>query len=263
MTTESAQPIDPRAKTFGNIAKWLFLAFAFALLGPVFFLAAGGVIGMCLFVGTYVGAWMLRPWVFMKAANLRLKFIKAEAAKNPVETLQSEHLRQSEILEERKKGVDAMAGSIKTLDQAIDSLERDFPDSPELPQMREDQAELTKLLEARSADWQEAYVSLGMFAKEIQRVGKLWEVSLAAARARQQSGLTEDEWLSKLKTQTSIDAIRTNLNTQLSALKTENMQAEAERILKGRVAQRAQPALPAANSRTTIELPASSAQRVS
>lgn len=232
---------DPRARRWGNAAKYVFLVFAFALLAPVIWLAVGGLFGAILFAGTYVGAWMVRPWVFMKAANLRLKFIKAEAAKNPVETLQSEHLRQTEMLGERKKGVESMAGAIRTLDQAVDNLEREFPNSPELPQMRQDQTELMKLLEARQRDWQEAYISLGEFAKEIKRVERLWEVSLAAAKARQQSGLTEDEWMSKLKTQTSIDAIRTQLNTQLSALNTENMQAEADRILKGRQAAAALP----------------------
>ena len=233
---------DPRAQRFGKIAKIVFAVLGLAVFGPVIWLAVGGALGLICLGVIWTATWMLRPWVMTVAANMRLKLIKAEAAKNPVETLQAEHLRQSEILEERKKGVEAMAGAIKTLDQAIDSLERDFPDSPELPQMREDQAELTKLLDNRRADWKDAYISLGEFAKEIQRVSKLWDVSLAAAKARQQSGLTETEWLSKLKTQTSIDAIRTNLNTQLAALNTENMQAEADRILKGRSATKALPA---------------------
>lgn len=253
-STPAAGSTDPRAKFWGNIAKWLFLVFAFAILGPVFWLAFGGLIGACLFVGTYVAAWMVRPWVFTKAANMRLWLVKHEAAKNPVETLNAEHLRQSQMLEERKKGIESMAGAIKTLDQTIDALEAEFPDSPELPQMRQDQAELENLLRARREDWQQAYISLGEFAKEIQRVSRLWEVSLAAAKARKQSGLTEEEWLSKLKTQTSIDAIRTNLNTQLAALSSENMQAEADRILKGRQAARKQPALAAPDSRRVIDV---------
>lgn len=255
---------DPRAQRWGNVAKHGFFGlaviFGLALLAPVLWAAMGGLIALLGLIGLTVGAWTLRPWVFMKAANLRLALIKREAAKNPVETLQEEHRKQSQILEDRKRGIEDMAGAIRTLDQTIDKLESEFPDSPELPQMRQDQAELEALLKARRADWQEAYISLGEFAKEIQRVARLWEVSLAAARARKQSGLTEEEWMSKLKTQTSIDAIRTNLNTQLSALNTENMQAEADRILKGRAAQRAKPAaaLPAPDSARVIELPPSS-----
>lgn len=257
MSTTPVSDLDPRAKTWGNVAKYGFLILGLAVFAPVLWLALGGLLGLIALGVTWTATWMLRPWVFMKAANLRLHFIKSEAARNPTETLQEEHRRQSVILEERKGGVESMAGAIKTLDQAIDGLERDFPDSPELPQMREDQAELTKLLRARQDDWKQAYVTLGEFAKEIQRVGKLWEVSLAAAKARQQSGLTEDEWISKLKTQTAIDSVRTNLNTQLSALTTENMQAEADRILKGKAAARALPA-----SATTIDISTKTAQAV-
>ncbi len=243
MSSTPASPItDPRAQKWGNVAKHGFIGlaavFGLAILAPVLWAAFGGFIALIGLTGLAVGSWTLRPWVFSKAANIRLKLIKREAAKNPVETLQGEHLRQSQILDERKRGIEDQAGANRSLDQIIDKLQEEFPDSPELPQLRADQAELESLLKARSADWQEAYVSLGLFAKEIQRVSRLWEVSLAAARARRQSGLTEEEWLSKLKTQTSIDAIRTHLNTQLSALNIENMQAEADRILKGRTAKR-------------------------
>lgn len=244
--------LDPRAKRLGNIAKYIFLVLGLAVFGPIIWLAVGGLIGLILLGGIWTATWMLRPWVFSKAANLRLKLIKHEAAVSPIETLSEEHRKQTIALNERKQGVETMAGAIKTLDQAIDSLQADFPDSAELPQMRADQAELENLLDARREDWKQAYVTLGEFAKEIQRVGKLWDVSLAAAKARQQSGLTEDEWLSKLKTQTAIDAVRTNLNTQLAALNTENMQAEADRILKGKTAAKA---LPAPNVQAAIDIP--------
>jgi translation initiation factor 2B subunit (eIF-2B alpha/beta/delta family) len=212
------------------------------LVAPYIWVAIGGLIGLIAAVGVFGITWMTKDWLYMKAGNLRLSLIKAEAAENPVETLQSEHLKQSEQLEERRKGLESMNGACRTLDQAIDSLERDFPDSPELPQMRADQGELLALLESRKQDWQDSFISLGQFGNEIKRVGKLWEVSLAAAKARQQSGLSQDEWMSKLKTQTSIDSIRTHLNTQLSALSTERMQAEADRILKGRSGRAALPA---------------------
>lgn len=248
-STSASSVTDPRATFWGNAAKWGAILFGCAFLAPIAWLAVGGAIGLVLFAGIATGTWMLRPWVFMKAANTRLWLIKREAAKNPVETLNAEHLRQSELLEERKNGIESMAGAIKTLDQTIDQLQSEFPDSPELPQLREDQAQLETLLKSRRADWQEAYVSLGLFAKEITRVSRLWEVSLAAAKARQQSGLSQEEWMGKLKTQTSIDAIRTHLNTQLSALNTESMQAEADRILKGRTAAKA---LPAATDRVAV-----------
>lgn len=227
---------DPRARRWGNAAKWLLLFPLGFVIAPYIFTALFGLFGLVVGVLGMVATWMLRPWVFMKAANLRLKFVKSEAAKNPVETLMNEHRQQSIALDERKKGIDELAAAIKNLDQTIDTLQREFPDSEEIPQLRQDQAELEQLERNRREDWKAAYISLGEFAKEIQRVSRLWEVSLAAERARGKSGLSEDAWMSKLRTQTSLDSIRTNLNTQLAALKTEGMQADADRILKGRSA---------------------------
>jgi hypothetical protein len=241
MSNTSTPITDPRAQRWGSFVKWIVLIIGFAIFAPVIWLAVGGLFGFILFAAVLLGTWILKEPAYTWAANMRLKLIKAEVAKNPVETLQAEHLRQSTILEDRKKGLESMSGAIRTLKQAINNLEAEFPDSPELPQMREDYTELVRLEKARQEDWQMAFVSLGEFAKEIRRVGKLWEVSLAAARARQQSGLTEDEWLSKMKTETSIDTIRTSLNTQLAALSTERMQADANRILKGRAAAQATP----------------------
>lgn len=250
---------DPRARRWGLFAKYAALLGVGFLVAPYIWVAIGGVIGLIAAAGVFGLTWMTKDWLYMKAGNMRLALIKHEAATNPVETLQAEHLRNSQMLQDRKVGLEAMSGAIRTLDQAIDSLEKDFPDSPELPQMRDDQKELMALEDSRKKDWQDAYIMHGEFAKEIKRVGKLWEVSLAAAKARQQSGLSQDEWLSKLKTQTSIDSIRTHLNTQLSALSTERMQAEADRILKGRSGRAALPApgvtisLPSTTTKSTTQ----------
>ncbi len=249
--TAASSVTDPRAQFWGKAVKALAVVFGFAILGPVFWAAFGGAVGACLCALTWWGTYYMRHWWFMKAANIRLKAIRSEAARNPVETLREEHRRQSVQLEDRKKGVEQLGGAIRTLDQTIDALQAEFPDSPELPQLREDQAELELLHQSRSEEWQAAYVSLGEFDREITRVSRLWEVSLAAARARQQSGLTEEEWMGKLKTQTSLDAIRTNLNTQLAALNTERMQTDAQRILKGKVAAKA---LPAGTERPVINV---------
>lgn len=232
---------DPRAQRWGNIIKWITLILGFAIIGPVVWLAIGGLVGFIIFAAIYLATWMLRKPAEVWAANMRLKMIKQAVAQNPVETLQEEHRKQTIELNNRKKAIEEMGGAIRTLDEAIDSLEREFPDSPELPQMRQDQEELMKLEAARQQDWQEAYIALGEFQREIRRVGKLWEVSLAAARARKQSGIAEEEWMSKMKTETAIDSIRTHLNTQLAALNTERMQSDAQRILKGRQAQQALP----------------------
>lgn len=239
---DTSTSLDPRARRWGKVALYttLTLGLGFAV-APFIWTALSGLAGLIVGAGILLATWIIAPVAENVAANLRLKLIKAEAARNPVESLQVEHLRQSERLDRRKMGIEQMSGAIRTLAETIAKLEREFPESPELKQMKADQAELVGLLNQRNADWQDAYVSLGMFAKEIQRAGRIWEVAQAAAKARQQSGLTEEEWMAELRTKTSLDAIRTNLNTQLAALSTEKMQADADRLLKGKLDAKAVP----------------------
>ncbi len=258
----SAPITDPRARRWAFLVKAASILVGGFLIAPYILTALGGLIGL-IAAGVVMGVtWMLLPWAGSKAANLRIRLIKHEAAINPVESLLVEHKRQAAQLEERKQGVETMAGANRTLWQTIGELESEFPDSPELPQMKSDYEELKTLEAARRQNWQDAYIAHGEFAKEIKRASRLWDVSLAAAKARGLSGLSDDEWMSKLKTETSFDAIRTKLNTELSALSTENMQAEADRILKGRQAKNVTPlrtALPAASG-STIDIVAEAAK---
>lgn len=243
MNTETQ---DPRAKRWALFARFAGIGVIGFIVAPYIFTAITGLAGLLAAGALMLGTWMVLPAVESFAANMRLKLVKSEAARNPVETLQNDHRQQTVVLNERLKGIDEMAGAVRTLDEVIDRLESEFPDSPELPQLREDHAELVSLEKHRRQDWQEARVTLGLFENEIRRVSRLWDVAQAAARARKSSGLTEGEWMNKLKSETAITTIRTNLNTQLSALSSEKMQSEADRILKGRIAAKALPA-PAGN----------------
>ncbi len=255
MSTSILTP-EQKAARWGTAAKIAAVGVVGFLVSPFILSALAGVVGLIVLAGIYGTTWMLLPAIGDWGKSVRLKCVKAQAAANPVETLQEEHRRQSVQLDERKEAITKMDGAIRTLDQTINALVREFPDSSEIPQMRADSAELHALKDSRDADWQEAYVNHGLFEKEIQRVKRLWEVSLAAAAARQQSGLSEDEWMAKLKTQTSIDAIRTKLNEQLSSLSTERMQADAQRILKGRMTVNVTPtqaSLPAPDDRNVID----------
>ena len=92
---------------------------------------------------------MLLPAIQNAAANLRLKLVKSEAARNPVETLQLEHQRQSQMLEERKAAIETMSGAIRTLADTIKKLASEFPDSPELEQMKQDYADLRSIEQSR------------------------------------------------------------------------------------------------------------------
>src|SRR6187399_3421311 len=92
---------DPRAKRWGLFAKYAALLVTGFIVAPYIWVAIGGLIGLIAAAGVFGITWMTKDWLYMKAGNMRLSLIKREAATNPVETLQAEHLRNSEMLQER------------------------------------------------------------------------------------------------------------------------------------------------------------------
>lgn len=250
---------EQRAQKWGTVAKIAAVAALGFLVSPFVLSAIQGVLGLLALAAIYGTVWVTLPAIGDAAKNLRLKLVRAEAARDPIGTLQNEHLRQSAMLEERKIGMETSSGAIRSLNETIRKLEAEFPDSPELPQMRQDYADLRAIEQQRADQWAEAYVTLGMFKKEIERAKRVWDVALALAKARGASGLSEEEWQATLKRDTSFDAIRLKLNSEMSALSTEKMQADADRILKGKVAAKA---LPSGTDRPVINVTGTAAASV-
>jgi hypothetical protein len=253
--TPSLDSLDPRAK------RWAYAAIGIASLifgfwvAPFILTALGGLAGLVASGLFLTGVWMLLPWVAAKAANVRMKLVKHEAATNPVETLQNEHLRQTKELNSRKAGIEILSGLVRIVAETISKLEKEFPDSPELPQLRVDYNDLLDYESLMNEEWKACYVTLGEFDREIQRASRIWDVAVAIAKARGASGLSQEEWSAKLKTETSFDAIRLKLNTGLAGLNTDKMKADADRILKGKIqAQQAQPVTTSRKMRITPEV---------
>ncbi len=252
--------LDPRAQRWASVAKWAAILGVGFLVAPYIWVAIGGLLGLLVAGGIMGTTWFCLPWLQMKAANLRLSLIKHEAATSPVPTLLNEHARQTQELNQRKEGIETLAGANRTVAETISKLEREFPDSPELPQLRQDYVDLCDYEKTVEADWKACYVTLGEFSNEIRRASRLWDAACAIAKARGLSSLSQEEWTAKMKTETSFDAIRQKLNTGLAGLNVDKMRADADRILKGKQAAKAtinvtpQAALPAASESNVIDV---------
>lgn len=213
---------DPRAKRWGNAAKWLLLFPLGFIIAPYVFTAIWGLFGLAVGVLCMVGAWMLRPWVFMKAANMRLFFIKAEARKNPVETLEEDLKQKMSEWEVRKNATNRLKAQILNLEDKLQAIKTKWgikgDDYLKLLNVRD---QLAKLYAHRLTRLDEAHVALGKWAREIDRANDIWEAAQAAAEAQESSGMSEDDFFAKLKTDTALDSIQTSFNTALASLDTE------------------------------------------
>ncbi len=246
--------IDPRAKRWGIVAKYAALLCVGFFIAPYIFTAITGLVGLMVAGVIMLLAWMLLPTVETAARNMRLKLLKAEAARNPIETLQNEYLRRQQALNERKNKIETLAAKTAGFGSKLAQFKRDYPADA---QTYQDIYEKMVLLLKRSKDqWVLAEGQLKAFDREIERAKAKWEMAIAADGLRQDAGKVEEEFLAKLKVESSFDAIETGMNSAFAQLDTLLMESEAVEInVTGSAPQSAAPALPAADAQSSISLP--------
>jgi hypothetical protein len=217
------QPVitDPRARFWGNVAKYGALLVAGFIVAPFIWVAIGGLIGLIVAAGVILAAWMVRPVVFSFAANMRLKLIKAEAAKNPVETLQNDLKDKAKALSDRKDAIEKLNSQIRTFSDKVDEIRASYgAEDAGYLKLSRDLVDLRRVYGHRCEKWKEAREQLRLYEEEIKRANMIWEAAQAAAAARETSGLTEDEFYAKLRAETAFDAIQQSYNDALSSLDT-------------------------------------------
>ena len=245
-------PLTPeeRAKYWGTIAKWATFIVVGFLFAPYAVVAITGMLGLIVGCGIAAGTWLMLPVVEAKAMNLRLKMIKAEAAKNPIETLESEYLRRQLLLDQRKTAIETFDAKTRTFGDKLDGFKRDYPDEAQKFQSTYDQMAL--LLKRQKDQWREASRGLALFDGEIKKAKAMWDMAQAANAARAGSGLDEESFNAKLKTETALDSIQDGMNRAFSQLDTLILESDnADPQIETKPA-----ALPAAGSTLDGETPA-------
>lgn len=217
------QPVinDPRARFWGNLAKYGSLLVAGFFVAPYIWVAIGGLIGLIVAGAVILAAWMLRPVAFSFAANMRLKLIKAEAAKNPVETLQNDLKDKAQALHNRKEAIETLNSQIRTFSDKVDEIRATYgAEDAGYLKLSRDLNDLRRVYAHRCERWKEAREQLKLYEEEIKRANMIWEAAQAAAAARETSGLTEDEFFAKLRAETAFEAIKKSYNDALASLDT-------------------------------------------
>lgn len=247
MSTTSTN-IDPRAKRWGLFAKYAALLVVGFVVAPYIFTAITGLVGLIVAGVIMLGAWMLAPSVEMAARNLRLKLIKGEAKRNPVETLQEDLRAKTVALDERKTAIEKLNGQIRTFADKVDSIKERYgvQDSGYL-KLAADLKDLKRVAASRADKWKQAHEQLVRYAEEIDRANMIWDAGQAAAAARETSGLSEEEFFAKLKAETAFDAIQQQYNEALASLDTSLLEEPIN------VTKSAQQALPAADDSNVID----------
>lgn len=223
---------DPRARFWGNVVKIAAVLVAGFFIAPYVWVAVGGLIGLGVGIAIVVVTWMLRHWFFAVAANLRLKLIKAEAARNPVETLQEEYRKEMIRLDERKTAIESLKAHILQFEDKTAEMEAKYPNDPTVGKFKRDITTLNRIYEHRCALWRKARQELDRFKEEIDRGDVIWKTAQAAAAAHEASGLSEEAFFTRLRKETAFEAIKLAYNQSVASLDSALLEAPQMEVVE-------------------------------
>lgn len=209
---------DIKKQSLATKVKWGLLALTALVVAPVVFLVIQGIIGLVIIglLGLVV-ATFAEP-VAMKFANWKLKAVKAEAMANPVETLQNVYREKEEAINQLAQRIEDFATEVRNFADQLMVFRKEHPE--EVEKFESTHRAMCELLAVRQQRIREARGELVRFQNEIEKAGSIYTMALAAQRMHKAAGMTEDNFMQRIKTGTAIDSVQSSLNRALAQLET-------------------------------------------
>lgn len=207
---------EQRKKRIEMGVKLGLLVLAGLLVAPIVVTAIKGLLGAAVAAIIGVAIIQFAPVVAMKISNWKLKAIKAEAAKNPVETLQLQYVKKDTDLKTYKEKIGKFIAQLLTYTEQVKQYVKE---GLEDAQVYVDQLEKMKqLLEFRKAKFKDAEENLAEFLKTIGRTDKKWKMACAAIAMNEAAGEMEGDIFDKICIETAIEAVTNKLNQSFAEL---------------------------------------------
>jgi DNA repair exonuclease SbcCD ATPase subunit len=210
--------LDIRKEKLATKVKWGLALLAALIVSPVIFMIVQGLVGLAIAGVVGLAIISFAPVVAMKFANWKLRAIKAEAAANPVETMQNVYREKDGSIKAFAQRIEDFATEVGNFDDKLDGFKTEFP--ADAAKFEATLQAMTSLLSRRRARLTEARQELNSFASEIRKADAIWKMGLAAQSMHRAAGMTEDDFMQRIKTETAIDAVQSNLNRALAQLET-------------------------------------------
>lgn len=215
-----------KKQRIASIAKWSLAAIAALLVAPVIFMVVTGAVGLISAAVVGLAVVNFAPAVSMKFANWKLKAIKAEANRNPIETLQNVfHVRMADKAA-FKILITAFRTEVSGFADKVEVFKAQFPkDADKFARQLEG---MNMLLARREAKYKHVKAELEQFEAEIQRADAIWQMSLAAQALNAAAGMESEDVYAKIKTETAIESVQHSLNKAFAEMQTELMDNPSE-----------------------------------
>lgn len=208
--------MEKRRRRIELAVKVLALPVIGFFIAPFVFVAIGGMIGGLVALVIGLLCVFMTPWLGMKLANWRLKSIKAEAMKNPIETMENEHKAKVEILGRMKESIRTFFASVQSFHDKLAGFKEQFPQDSK--QFDDQYKAMVQLLNMRKAKYNEAKRNLSQFESVINRAKAIWAMAQEAAKMRKSAGADVEAFYSRLKTETALDSVTSSMNSAFADL---------------------------------------------
>lgn len=225
--------LQQKRKRIETGVKLGLLALGGFIVAPFIFLAIKGLVGLAVAAAVGLAVVNFAPVVAMKFANWRLQAIKAEATRNPIETLQNQYAERQLALGKFREAITNFSASVKSFQDKLSEFKVKFPQDSE--KFADQLSQMKRLLDLRRSKFKEAQISLEQFDSEIARANAIWEMGLAAASLNAAAGMTEDDFLAKIKVETALESVSQTMNSAFAELETSLVEEESEHEVSQRL----------------------------
>ena len=201
---------DLKRKRIETLVKVGGLGLVGLLVAPFVFVAIKGLIGLVVAAGISFGVISFLPYFAMKIANWRLKAIKSEAMKNPVETLQNQLVEKTNALQRYQEQLATLMAQISDFADEVKQYIKDGLE--DAPVYQEQLDKLKQMLKMRQQKFSQTKQDLADFADSIERAERKWKMACAAAAISEAAGDIDGDIFDKICIETSLNSIQTKLN---------------------------------------------------
>lgn len=208
--------LDQKRQRIENLVKVaLVLGVAF-IVGPFIVAIVKGVIGLAIaFAVSYFGV-QFAPVFGVKVANWRLKALKAEAAKNPIETLERSLQNRTEALGSFRDTIRNSSAELAQFKDKLAGFKKTYPQ--DAAKFDEQVSQMEQLLKHRVKRYEDAREGIEQFRVEIEKARAIWNMAQAAAAMNKAAGVDVDQFFMKIQTDTAIDSVQKSLNSAIADL---------------------------------------------
>lgn len=208
--------LEVKRKRIETIVKVAAVGAVGFFVAPFVFIAIKGLIGLVVAAMVSLTAINLTPWFAAKVANWRLKAIKHEASKNPIETLQNEYQARHDALLVFERSIKAFSAEVMNFKDKLAGFKKSYPE--EAPRFDGQFNNMQSLLLSRKEKYKLAYKNLEIFSGEITKASAIWDMAQAAAAMNKLAGVNEQEFLAKIQVETALDSVQKSMSIAFSDL---------------------------------------------